>query len=335
MLLVALALSLAAEVKAPIPGQPVEIALELQDFRLVQDGVGGKTLLFGEIAGRATISVLHHESAPYRTSQECADGWKGAKEFTVGDVHCIEKSEEVGKTDVKNTHFHAYPVTPDYAFDLHVSFVHVGKGKPEFTRADFSAIVKSFRVLGQPDRAKLIYALDYYALRDEAAKNGRTQLEWIKARCRERPDDALAHFYLAQLLEASDKDALATDEYALAAERLEQRADLQEKEVLVLLESLDRIAWFRFTKGDYAGAMPYCQRILGASDQLEVAYKGFRQEAFYNLAICHAQTKRTKEGLESLRQALALEPKWKQRASEDELLEPLRSAPEFAELMKR
>lgn len=330
----ALLLSL-SQVKAAVPDQPVLIMLDLKAFKASKEPDAKNALLFGDLDKGAILSVLYEENAPFITSQECAEQRKHSQTFTVGDVICVESSEKVHGV-FETTTFHAFPVTPDYSFDIHVTYVSMpGHAKARFTREDFSAIVKSFKVEGRADSSKLAFPPAYYTFRDEAAKKASDQLEWVTGQCRERADDAIAHFYRGNLLYQHDKDDLAVIEYSTVSKLLEQRTDRTEKETLVLLHCLDRVALSLGRKKQYAAAIPFCQRIVAATEKLDTARaKGFRMEALYNLAICHAQTKANKEALVFLRQVIALEPRFKKRAADDELLAPLRSSPEFARLTK-
>jgi hypothetical protein len=157
LFLVASALCAAvAQVKASIPDQPVEIVLELSGFEAKSEMQTERTLLAGEFGGGINLSVLFEENMPYMASDECGGRQKNEKKFLVGDVTCTEATETVARGAAEITTFHAYPVNSDYLFDIHVSITRADKkSKTEFTRAQFTSVVKSFAVTGGSVEAAL------------------------------------------------------------------------------------------------------------------------------------------------------------------------------------
>lgn len=322
--------TLPAKVTASVPGQPVEVSLEIPDY-LAQEDKAQRALLFGTCGEDSWISLLCEENAPYLSGEECAAAKKGVKQFSVGKIPCTETEMELGKGFLAKNDFHAFVATPDYLFTIHGS--SLDKEDPKMTRKQFSAIVASFAVEGAPDRSKLSRPAAYYELRDEAAKQGKDQLAWIKSRCKEQPADVIARSYLVDLLELRG-DSGAASGAADLAELLEAKAGRSEWETTRLIRALDAVAAAHGAKKEYGKAIPVCTRIVALTEGEEAGkHAAFLASAQYHLAVCHAQKLRKKPALEWLAKAVASDPKLKGRARSDPLLEPLH-APQFWELLR-
>src|SRR5262245_8092291 len=164
MLTLALACCVAlSTVKVPVFDQPVEVSVDLQGFEADDSGKAPRAILFGSIAGGATISILAEANDPFIAGADCLDGWKGAETFDVGDVPCVESTDKLPKIDVTRTTWHAYVATADYLYDVHVS---VKTNSSKFGRKEFTAIVKSFQAKGRPRAEGRPYPDAYYTLRD-------------------------------------------------------------------------------------------------------------------------------------------------------------------------
>jgi tetratricopeptide (TPR) repeat protein len=170
-------------------------------------------------------------------------------------------------------------------------------------------------------------------LRDEAAKHAKNQLEWVRAYCREHPDDPLAHLYYARLLDQKEKTQQAAEEFERAADLLGALADRTEQQTNGLLEALDDAAAFHAGKKAWRTAIPLCERIVQATESADwPRARNFRAFALYNLAIAHAQIRRADQALEYLRQAIEIDSERKAQSREDELLAPLRGDKRFRKL---
>src|SRR6185295_9183352 len=165
-------------VKAKIPGQSVEVSLEIPSFKAMDDpgnpdrtiafGATGEdppdprsTLIFGAIGADVWIWVSWRENFPAVSSDALVKrfaGVKGLAVFSAQDTACFEL--KVGSRGVVlQTLFEAYPVSPDYAFAIRVVVENVTaedllsgkKNVAKLTRDAFSKIVKSFHVTGKAD----------------------------------------------------------------------------------------------------------------------------------------------------------------------------------------
>ena len=317
----------------PVFDQPVEISLELANFKAEEGGKIARALLFGSIAKGANISVLCEENDPFFAGTDCLEKWKGATAFNVGDVPCVQATDKLGGGVYKSIVYHAYVATPDYLYDIHVSAGALkGKGAA-FTREDFSAIVKSFTVTGRPRTEDRRLPDAYYALRDEAAKHPKDQLDWVRAYCKQHPEDPLAHLYLARLLGQKGQADLAAAEFVLAADGLATLTERTEQQTNGLLEALDHAAAFQAGKKAWKATIPLCERIVQATESAAwPRAQRFRGLALYHLAIAHAQSKYADQALEYLRLAIELEPARKTQSQQDELFGPLHDDPRFKKL---
>lgn len=313
--------------------QPVEISLDLEAFQAKDGGKTARALFFGSIAKGANISVLCEENDPFMAGADCLERWKGASTFTLGDVACVQATDTLGGGVHVSTVYHAYVATPDYLYDIHISAGALKGKDAAFEREDFAAIVKSLVVSGRPRTEGRRLPDAYYAIRDEAAKHPKDQLGWVRAYCKEHPEDPLAHLYFARLLHHKEKADLAAAEFVRAADLLTSRADRTEQQTNGLLEALDTAAAFQAGKKAWRAVIALCERVVQATESAPWPRAlHFRALAFYHLAIAHAQSKQADQALEFLRQAIELEPARKAQSQQDALFGPLRDKPRFMEL---
>jgi tetratricopeptide (TPR) repeat protein len=327
-------------VKAKVPKQAFEISLEIPGFKADKPD-SDRTLLIGQTASRATISVLCENNYPYLSGNDCAQ--KHAKEdgfemFKVGDVVCA-RWETTLHDVLKQTTWHAWPATSDFLFDIHASMMTATKlADPghKFAKDDFIRIVKSWRTSGRVDRSAFVWPGEAYAFRDEASKASGDQLEWVSKQCATRGEEWPAHFYLGALAEEkAEPDAMVAG-YSRAADLLGAMERRNAKQNHALVESLDRAAFALAIQRKFAEATPLCLRVLDVmrnNDAPEL--RAFREQALYNLASCYALTSQPDKALDSLRQALQAQPSLKQRAAKDETLASLHELPAFKSLVGR
>src|SRR5262245_31170257 len=167
------------EVKVKVPNQPVEVSLEVPGFAAVKTS-NERTLLIGKMSGGASISVLCEENFPFLSGADCAkrsEKASGYESFTVGAVTCCRYENNIRDVGVQ-TVWHAWPTTPEYLFDIHVTTTVTKNGVKTgtFVKNDLIKLVKSWRVGGVSDRSSLRLPPEVYAFRDEAASAGADQL---------------------------------------------------------------------------------------------------------------------------------------------------------------
>lgn len=357
-----------APVPVKIPGQVVEVSVEIPGFRTAKQFVdehGGdkdpaleriaeecaydlahpneRQLLFGVMRGGALVSVLFEENMPYLAAAECGQRWvkeSRYKRFEVGELEGCEfrMEKRAGQgASVGITHWHAFLTTPDYLIDLHVSAdVHsFGSGASgDFTRADFLAVAKTLTLTGRADVAKLSLPPEVYAFRDEAARAGSDPLGWVSKQCLARKDDWAAAFYLGALADQREKPDVSVQGYSRAAELLGAMRERSAKHSNAFVTALDRAAWTCASQKKYKEAIPFCAKlveVVPASDPPEL--RKYREQALYHLACCQAATGKHSAAIETLRQAIAEKPEFKESAAQEELLAPLRTKPEFKKLV--
>ena len=331
----------ATEVKFTVPNTAVEVTLEIPEYRdgeLPIDPQRG--LLAGKLLRDGNISILHEENFPYTTGRDWYErAWKskpGAQYFAVGSIACFQWEDKL-PAGFSQKHLYAFPTTTDELFTIHVSGVHQsGETGSTVSRAEFEKIVASFRTSGRTDPDTLTWPRAVYEFRDLAAQHERDQLAWVKSQAKAEPDAWATHYYLGVLAKYLDDTALAVAGYARAADVLQARADRTEKETGALLDALSDVAFLHGSKSrKFREAQPFVERILAVTkDAGDERSKRYRSSAFFSLAICQARTNRADDAMKSLRSAVELDPKYREAASDNELLEPLRKRKDFQALVK-
>jgi hypothetical protein len=327
----------AGEITAKVPDQPLEIHLTVDGFEPDSTLASDRSILAGRLASGAVLTVLCEANMPYLSGKECRESRKGSsgfEAFAVGDVAAC-KFRTVLRENVTTTDYYAWPVTPDYLFVLHASTTSVKSGtKPTFDKSAFEKLTASFRVTGTVDRSTWIFPREVYEFRDAAAQHADGQLAWVTKECETRPDDSAAHFYLGTLGSQHQEPDLSLRGFARAAELLASRATRTPQEDQALFQALDREGGAQFQRKRYREALAACQRLAEfTAGSAHAKAPAFRAQALYNVALCHAQTGEPALAIESLRQAIALEPTLKRRATEDDFLKPLRSKKDFKALV--
>ncbi len=328
----------AGEITAKVPDQPLEIHLTIDGFEADAGLLTERVILGGELESGAVLTVVCEDNMPYLSGAECRarrKGESGFEAFAVGDVAAC-KFRTILPANFTKTDYYAWPVTADHLFVLHASTTR-GKSaakKNEFDKAAFEKLVASFRVTGTVDRSTWRLPPEVYAFRDSAAAHAAEQLAWVSQECASHPDDFAPHFYLGELAyQALDAD-LAVRGYARAAEllgQIEKRTPAQDQ---ALFEALDTQSSANASRKRYREALGACERLVEVTAaSTHPKAKAFRAQALYNVAICHAQGGQAAPALESLKQAIAAEPTFKERAASDELLKALRSKKEFKALV--
>lgn len=326
--------------KVKVPGHEVEVSIEIPGFKPADELPNPeRTLLFGEMAGEAVISVLWEENFPFVPAQDCPKVFskeKGYKAFTVGDKTGCQYQLAVPGLFEKSQ-CHGFLATPDFLFTIHISRTFTAKapgGRKELKRGEVDPIVKSLAVMGKADRGRFRLPEEVYAFRDEAAGQKGNQLDWVKKQCGSRPDAWAAHFYLGELAYSEREIDPSIRGHGRAAGLLSGRAERSPKETKALLIALDSRASSLAQREEFDLALPVCLEVLRFAPVGEAEdVRAFREQALFNLACCHAKTSKPVEALEYLRQALEARPDWKERAGREELLAALRSRPEFRKLV--
>ena len=323
-----------------IPGQSVLVSVEIPALALDPESLDpGRVLLSGSTESGCIVAILYEENFPFVSSHDAFRRFASNRRvqvFTVDDVTCCEFKTEI-RDEVVETTFHAWPVTADYFIDIHVACVvpkeELGRTQG-FTRTDFASIVRSFRVEGRPDAARLRFPEEVYGIRDEDAAEETDGLGWATKQCTLRSGEWTAHFYLGMLALEHEKRDVAFEGFRKGAALLEAIPGRSPKHTLAMMFALDRAISIRTAEDAYDAVVPLCEQSVRVSmgvDDPQV--QGFREESLFNLAVAYAKTSRQRKALETLRLVLDARPDFKGRAARSEELEPLRTLPEFRELV--
>jgi len=330
--------------RAKVPGTAVEIAIELPGFEAETPDDPKRTLLFGSLGDGVVVSVLYEENFPYLPGSTCVARHAKLpqyKAFKAGSTDCCEFTATLGSPAKKNVkldqkHYHAFPSTPDFLFDIHLSVMELGRGKyaKTFEREKFQALAQSFQATGRVDAKTGALPEEVYAFRDEAAQVAGDGLAWCEQRCAERVDDWPAAFYLGALAyEREDAERILAG-YGRAADLLAAMAERTPKHVLALATACDRAAHACFMRKKFGEAVPWLERLLEQTESADSeAVRRLLPSAHFNLAAGYAKSNQPDKAMESLRAAIAAEPDMRRAAAESELLAPLRSRKDFKELV--
>jgi hypothetical protein len=328
--------------RVEIPGQPVHVTIDIPGFVAdAQSYDPERVLVTGQTKSGCIVSILYEENFPYVSSKDAAArrsmGRRG-QDFAVGDVVCSETRVEVRDTIVETT-YQAWPATPEYLFDIHVSFVEsrdevVAKEGGAFTRNHFIDLVRSFRLEGTPDVQRFAFPPEVYAFRDEAAKTPTDTWAWLTKQCAVRPGDWVPHLYLGMLADANDRHSFVVQGYTRAVDLLENAKERTPKQTRALMFAFERTARAHADEEKFDKSLPFCERAVRTakpSDPPEI--QRFREEALFNLACCYAMTLQREKALTTLQLALEVRPDFKERAATNKLLESLRATDVFQKLV--
>jgi len=326
--------------RVEVPGQPVHVSVVIPGFQadeLPPDPE--RVLVSGQTKSGCIVSILYEENFPYTASKDAAARFamgKRVQGFVVEDTSCCEFKTEVRDTIVETT-FQAWPATPEYLFDIHVSFVMAKEDssqKPTFSRSDFIELVRSFHIEGVPDVNRFVFPPEVYSFRDEAAKASGDAYAWLTKQCVMRGGDWVPHLYLGMLAETNDRQSFVIQGYTRAVDLLEGVKGRTPKQAHTLMFALERVAHVHTAEKRFDKALPFCAkavRIVQAEDPPEI--QRFREEALFNLACCYAMTQQREGAMSTLQLAIAARPDFKDRASASALLESLRHLDAFQKLV--
>lgn len=327
--------------RVAIPGQPVHVTIAIPGFVAdAQSYDPERVLVSGQTESGCIVSILYQENFPYVSSKDAAArlalGRSRGQGFAVGEVSCCESRTEIRDTIVETT-FQAWPATPEYLFDIHVSFVQsreeVGQ-EATFTRNAFIDLVKSFRLEGVPDVNLFVFPPEVYAFRDEAARAETDTFSWLSKQCAVRPGDWVPQLYLGMLADANDRHSFVIQGYARAVDLLDDVKDRTAKQTRTLMFALERAALAHADEEKFEKALPFCEQAVRTArpgDPPEI--QRFREEALFNLACCYAMVSQRENALTTLKLALEARPDFKERAIASKLLASLRTLDAFRHLV--
>ncbi|MFN0006715.1 MAG: tetratricopeptide repeat protein [Planctomycetota bacterium] len=341
ILLLVLAGAKADATRVAIPGQPVQVSIAIPGF--VADAQAydpERVLVSGQTKSGCIVSILYQENFPYVSSKDAAGrlalGRSRGQTFAVGEVSCCESRTEVRDTIVETT-FQAWPATPEYLFDIHVSFVQsreeVGQ-EATFTRNTFIDLVKSFRLEGVPDVNRFAFPPEVYTFRNEAAKAETDSFSWLSKQCAVRPGDWVPQLYLGMLADANDRHSFVIQGYTRAVDLLGDVKDRTAKQTRTLMFALERAALAHVDEEKFEKAIPFWERAVRTAkpgDPPEI--QRFREEALFHLACCYAMNSQRENALTTLKLAIEVRPDFKERAIASNLFASLRALDAFRQLV--
>lgn len=334
--------AVSGEVTARVPGTGVEFSLVLPDYRPMKDepGKGAKKFILlghlGPVEKQVVVSVVAEKSPPKRTSA----GWredvlrgnateKNPARFDCEGVACSECSTPMDGTPLVTLDYHAFPVAAGAAFDVHVLVLHTGD--PKFTRADFEAIVRSFRVPDAAGSAGPGWPKGVVDVRELAAKQGPDPVPWLEDQCRIRPDDYAPHFVLGESALARKDLARVTSGFSRASELLLKKPKPTPQERFALGMSEEGLVWALCESSRHADALVHARKALDVAQELKTNVA--RGERAYVAARLCGRLSDTPGCAKHLREAIGVDPKYRESARQDADFDPVRGEAQIKKLL--
>lgn len=322
----------AEKVQAKLPGKEVDVSVELKDFREEKtESVPGKTVLYGKIdGGKAFFSIVYDEGKDMETGAKFRDLWirnwklPGIRKFEAKEWACLDVVEDMPVKGFRDVHYHAFRSIPGIGLHVHVSSPFTGESRT-FTRNQFEDIVDSIRIVdrrGEPTFPKAVG--DLFA---EASKHKPDLAGWIEKQCQEKPDDYAPHAALGILgFTQEDPDRILRG-FGRAVELLRKKESLAEDETFLLEDAEFSMGWAFYKKEKYAEALPHVQAAYELAGKLKI--RRLQGEATYALACNHALLVDAENAAKFLKEAIAIDPSYKEQSKTEKEFDRVRARPEF------
>lgn len=320
------------KVQATLPGKEVDVSVELPDFRAEKsESVPGKTVLYGKIqGGKAVFSIVYDEGKDMETGAKFRELWirnwklPGARKFEAKDWACLDVVEDMPVKGFKNVHYHAFRSIPDIGLHVHVSAPFTGETR-NFTRGQFQDIVESIRIVdrrGEPTFPKAIG--DFLK---ESSKHEPDALAWVEDKCKDKPDDYVPHAALGMMGFTREDPDMILEGFGRAVEILGKKEKLGDDETFLLEDAEFSMGWALYKKTKYAEALPHTQAAYKLAGQLKI--RRLQGETTYALACNHALLGDVPNAVQFLKEAIAIEPDYKNEAKTEKDFDKVRSNTEF------
>ena len=312
----------AEEIRATLPDRNVDVSIELKDYRPSGvDSVPGKTIFIGTIeGGKVNFSFLFDEGKDMETGAKFRELWRhnwklaGIQQFEGKEWACLDLIEPM-PGGFKDVHYHAFRGIPGIGLHVHVSAVYSGEKRP-FARAQFLDLVESIQILDR--RSELTFPEAVGDLLAESSKHGPDTLAWIREQCRSRPDDYVPHQVLGMMAFVDEDPDGTIEGFGRSTELLGKKEPLADDEKFALEDAEFSLGWALYKQGRFDGALKI-RRLQG--------------ESTYALACCHALVSDAASAVKYLKEAIALDPKYRKDAKTDKDFDKVRANAEFKKLL--
>lgn len=321
-----------------LPKGYLHVRLELPGFAPDEDQLksyrgtfGGGALLAGALAGdQATVSMIADKNDG-DGPQVVRFSTGGAKEkFEVAGIPC-ELSVQKQDKDASLSEYWARPVLPGYSVDLRVTAIAVRDGISGFQRQDFEALVSSMRFASLRRGKWEDYPQALLDAMDGALRGGTEPLPGLEAKLKANKGDWALLLTKAELL-------------AGAEQQKAERADCYKAALAGLAKVKDGGPGVAFASAlAYDGLGLVLQSLKKHADAVAPLEKGYkiagdlghpmRASFAYNLASSHAVAKNATRTVQYLKEAIAADPEYKEKAAKDRDFDGIRDRVEFKALM--
>jgi hypothetical protein len=323
------------DIQARIPQTPFVVSLELSGWKenpSPGELLGNKLLLAGTISPAGSVlTLLVEANQPPKSPQYWRDRFAvPGLPFDVDFTPCVDSTVELAQGLVQSD-FHAYFATRKHVLDLHIS--RMSEKQEAFPRAEFERIVKSLRVL----LLRRGWAEDYPdsigAPMTFASVLGVDQKGWKEGYLARHAEEWSAQFANAEFLHYSNapfEEQLAAYDKALALITKLENPDPKTRFALAMLHDGRSLAFYDASR--FADSIAPIEMSLAILTELNR-----KQECAglaYNLACSHALTEHRAPALAALKQAIELDPRYREHAAQDSDFASLANEAEFKKLLE-
>ncbi|MBI3844414.1 MAG: hypothetical protein HY292_07210 [Planctomycetes bacterium] len=340
---------------AAVPNSPVQVAIPLEGFAK-GIGVNKQVIIAGTIPPRGTqITILYladpvdHTSAEWRDIREPENErsmtavWSkmGTKmqlgpyeKFDVVDAasahRVIESEGEVAPGHrFHMDDYHAYVVAARICIEVHVSWTRLGDGA-EFKREQFDAIVKSLKVGLFRKGSFKDYPDAVIAFLDQSARHFPNVLDWIAGECTKHPNDYAPHFVLGEMNHILKEPAKGVDAYQHAIPLLKKIAKPTPQETFARIRAEHGLGLALTMANRVPEAMPHYTE----AHRLAASTKSPEQASLaYVLAMGYAGSKDAPNAAKWLKEAITLEPKFRDEANKNPFFQEMKTNPAIQALL--
>ncbi|HTF88186.1 MAG TPA: tetratricopeptide repeat protein [Planctomycetota bacterium] len=321
------------DIQARIPKTFFVVSLALTDWKEQAGdpmGLGDKLVFAGTLAPAGSILTVIAELNEPQVSPKT---WRErlappGKLFDVEFTPCVDSTSELAPGMVQSD-YHAYFATRTHALDLHIS--RLGDKQEGFPREEFERIVKSLRILLLRRGWAEDYPESIQVPMTMASILGVDQKQWKESYLPKHAEEWPAHFASAEFLhnlESPFEEQLAAYDKALALIAKVEQPDKKTRYATAILHEGRSFAFYDAKK--FEDSIPPLQQSLailtelGSKDRAGIAY---------NLACSQALTRHRDEALAALKQAIEVDPRYRQKAADDSDFASLAEDAEFKKLI--
>jgi hypothetical protein len=309
-------------IRAFVPDQPWEIAIEVKDFT-PWDVLMSKTLLGGNAGKGIIITILtENEKRPFTPDEVLKEYWHYGPpggyitEYKSNDMIIVstkEASPPLGKT------FNGYAVKDNNVFDIHIS-----ADPSKITNQEVVNIIRSFRISPSPEKQAMENLINN--LNSEKDNKNREQI--LLAFAGKYPENSWVFMLMGEMYFATGRLDLAEKAYLRALENHRTQPMVNAMNLWLCYDGLGLIYGmtrrYEPAKGFFEKGYKCAESMLNNE---KIALSA------YNLACLYAETNDPLAALKYLEKAISLNPEQKIKARTDSSFASMKNRDDFKKLV--